>query len=72
MKNYKNYHAITYFKDASIYYFASKYKWDSYRKGKLAQRLPFWIKGRDFLSNARANALKVSSYIHSSLSYQLY
>ena len=47
------------FKDAACAYFGAKYKWDSFRSGPLAQRLPEFTPGREFISSSRADLLKV-------------
>ena len=38
---------------------ATLHKWNTMKDGPLAQRLPSYCPGRDFLSSARANSLKV-------------
>ena len=38
---------------------ATLHKWNTLKDGPLAQRLPSFIPGREFLSSARANSLKV-------------
>ena len=42
-----------------MHYFATMLKWDSLREGKLANRLPDFVPGRDLMSSSRAQALKV-------------
>ena len=46
-------------KDASLNYFSTLYKWKSLKAGPLAQGLPAYVPGRDYLSSGRAQKLKV-------------
>ena len=40
-------------------YFSTLQKWDSLREGQLAQRMPSFVPGRDYMSSSRAKALKI-------------
>ena len=40
-------------------YLSTLQKWESLRDGCLAQRLPSFIPGREYISTARANALRI-------------
>lgn len=46
-------------KQAVTQYLATCHKWSTMKNGPLAQRLPSYAPGRDFLSSNRANSLKV-------------
>lgn len=48
--------------DASCAFLGAKYKWESLRSGSLAQRLPDFTPGREFISLSRADLLKVTIY----------
>ena len=40
-------------------YFSTLQKWDSLREGQLAQRMPSYVPGRDYMSSSRARTLKI-------------
>ena len=42
-----------------IAFFSTKYKWDQMREGPLSQKLPDWTPGREFISDSRADFLKI-------------